>query len=338
MAQDAQATMQALTYRRYGPPQVVSLNTVAKPTPGDHEVLIRIEATTVTSGDMRGRSLKMPPGFGPFGRLAFGVFGPRRPILGTEFSGVVEAVGAGVTRFAPGDAVFAFTGAGFGGHAEYRVVPETGMILAKPDNLSFDEAAALSFGGLTALAFLRDKGAIRPGEKVLIVGASGGVGSAAIQIARHFGAQVTGVCSTGNRDLVASLGADRVIDYTREDYAAEGETYDLILDTTETAGFAKVAGVLAPEGRLVLVQASFAQTLGLGGPAKGSGQKMIAGYAQHRPADLAFLAGLAAMGEYRPFIDRRYRLDEGVAAHAYVDTGRKRGNVVLTMPSAGARR
>ncbi|MFS8067534.1 MAG: NAD(P)-dependent alcohol dehydrogenase, partial [Byssovorax sp.] len=210
--------MKAIVYHRYGQPDVVALAEVPKPTLGDREVLIRIHASTVTTADWRARSLSLPPGFGLMGRLVFGIFGPRKPILGTELAGEVEAVGKAVTRFKAGDQVFAFAGASYGCHAEYRTMAEDGLIARKPANLSFEEAAALSFGGTTALNFLRDKGGIKPGDRVLIVGASGGVGTAAVQIAKHLGAEVTGVCSTANLELVLSIGADRVIDYTSEDF------------------------------------------------------------------------------------------------------------------------
>jgi NADPH:quinone reductase and related Zn-dependent oxidoreductases len=273
----------------------------------------------------------MPPGFGLLGRLVFGVFGPRKPILGTELAGVVEAVGSAVTGFKPGDEVFAFTGASYGGHAEYRTISETGMIALKPPNRSFEEAAALSFGGTTALSFLRDKGGIKRGDKVLIVGASGGIGTAAVQIAKHFGADVTGVCSGANVDLVRSIGADTVIDYNIEDFTESGETYDIILDTTGTTSLPRCEHALKPGGRLLLVMASFGQSLGMERASKASGKKVIAGVAAPRVGDLRFLAKLAEGGEFRPVIDRTYPLENASEAHAHVDTGRKRGNVVLTV-------
>lgn len=328
--------MKAMVYHRYGAPGVVALARVPRPAPGDHEVLIRIHATTVTTADWRARSLTMPPGFGLLGRLVFGLFGPRKPILGTELAGVIESVGKAVTRFQIGEEVFAFPGASYGCHAEYRTMAEDGLIARKPANLSFGEAAALSFGGGTALRFLRDKGGIRRGDRVLIVGASGGVGTAAVQIARHFGATVTGVGSTPNLDVVRSIGADRVIDYTRVDFATEGETHDLILDTTGTTSFARCERALAPGGRLLLVQASFAQSLGLGRPPKSSGKKVIAGVAVPTVDDLRLLGEMAGQGALRPVIDRCYRLESAAEAHAYVDSGRKRGNVVLTVDGAGA--
>jgi NADPH:quinone reductase-like Zn-dependent oxidoreductase len=328
--------MKAIVYTQYGPPSVVSLADVPKPVPRAHEVLIRIHATTVSTGDWRARSLAMPPGFGVAGRLFFGLFGPRKPILGTELSGVVEAVGDAVTRFQVGDAVFAFPGAAYGCHAEYRTMPEDGLIAPKPANLSFEEAAALSFGGTTALAFLRDKGHVQRGEKVLIVGASGAVGSAAVQLAKHFGAHVTGVSSTANVALVRSLGADAVIDYTRDDFATSGETYDVILDTTGTVPLARCEAALKPGGRLLIVHGSFSQALGMERPSKASGKKVIAGVPSPSVEDLRYLAKLAEAGEFKPVLERSYPLEDAAEAHARVDTGRKRGSVVLTLPPSAA--
>jgi len=328
--------MKAIVYNKYGPPDVVALAEVPKPAPKDDEVLVRIHASTVTTGDWRARSLEMPPGFRLLGRLAFGIFGPRKPILGTELAGVVEAVGGAVTRFSPGDEVLAFTGAGFGCHAEYRTIPEDGPIAPKPGNLSFEEAASLSFGGTTALNFLRDKARIKRGDQVLIVGASGCIGTAAVQIARHFGADVTGVCSTANVALVRSIGADQVIDYTKQDFAETGESWDIILDTTGTASYSRCERALKPGGRLLEVLGSLAQTLGMGRLPKASGKQVISGVTAARVEDLRHLAKLAEAGEFRPVIDRNYPLEHAAEAHAYVDTGRKRGSVVLTVARAGA--
>jgi NADPH:quinone reductase-like Zn-dependent oxidoreductase len=328
--------MRAMVYHRYGSPEVLILADLPKPVPKANEVLIRVHATTVTTADWRARSLTLPPGFRLMGRLVFGVFGPRQPILGTELAGVIETVGPAVTRFAAGDEVFAFTGAHYGCHAEYRTVAETGLIALKPPRLSFEEAAALSFGGTAALIFLRDKGRIRLGDQVLIVGASGGIGTAAVQIARHFGAEVTGVCSTANVELVRSLGAERVIDYTKEDFATQGETYDIILDTTGTVSFPRCERSLKPGGRLLLVQASFAQTIGRERPPKSSGKKVIAGVASVKVEHMTYLAALAATGELKPVIDRSYPLARASEAHAYVDTGRKRGSVALTVAQVEA--
>lgn len=303
---------------------------VPKPIPKDTEVLIRILAATVSTGDWRARSLNMPGGFGFLGRLVFGVFGPRQTILGTELAGVVESVGKSVTRFKIGDEVFAFTGAKMGCHAEYRALSQDDLIAHKPASLRFEQAAALCFGGTTALAFLA-KADIKRGDKVLVVGASGSVGSAAVQIANHFGATVTGVCRGINADLVRSLGASHIIEYDREDFTLSGGTYDIIFDTTGTAPLSRVEPLLDSGGRLVAVLSSFAQAFGLERASKSSGKKVIAGVATVRVQDLETLACLAETGKFIPVIDRSYPLDSAAEAHAYVDQGHKRGNVVLTV-------
>src|SRR3954469_23147849 len=281
--------MRAITYHRYGAPDVLAVSDLPKPVPKDDEVLVRIRAATVTTADWRARSLRMPAGFDLLGRLVFGVFGPRKPVLGTEFAGVVEAVGGSVSRFQPGDEVFGFPGSGFSCHAEYRAMPEDGMIARKPANLSFEQAAALSFGGTTALLFLRDKGQVKAGNRVLVVGASGGVGSAAVAIARHLGAEVTAVCSAANADLVRSIGASSIIDYAVDDFAAGTESWDLILDTTGTAPFARCEPVLRPGGRLLVVLASLAQSFER--RSRQHGKQVIAGVAVGTPRDLQYLAG-----------------------------------------------
>jgi NADPH:quinone reductase-like Zn-dependent oxidoreductase len=273
----------------------------------------------------------LPIGFGLIGRLVFGVTGPRQQILGTEFAGVIEAVGDHVTRFHVGDEVIAFTGGAYGGHAEYRAMPEDGTIALKLTNVTFEEAASLSFGSMTALPFLRDKARAQRGERVLVVGASGAVGTAAVQIARYFGAEVTGVTSTRNLDLITAIGAQHVIDYTRIDFAKTGKTWDIIIDTTGTVTYSRCSASLTANGRLVLIQASFSQTLGIGRPSKATGRKVIAGYVPARADDLRYIAQLAATGVLKPVVDRVYRLDQAAEAHAYVDTGRKRGSVVLTL-------
>ncbi len=321
--------MKAMTYRQYGGPDAVRLSEVPIPSPKPNEVLIRILATTVTSADWRARSLRLPAGFGVFGRLVFGITRPRQPILGTELAGIVESIGREVTRFRAGDEVIAFTGGRFGCHAEYRTMAEDGMIALKPANLTFEEAASLSFGALNALPFLRDKARIGRGDRVLVVGASGGVGTAAIQISRHFGASVTAVTSKTNMALVLSIGADRAIDYTEVDFTTTGETWDIIFDTTGTVPFSRCEKSLKPGGRLVAVQGTFMQWLGVGSPSNASGKQVITGVARANPDDLRYIANLSAGGEFKPVIDRIYRLEDAVEAHEYVDTGRKRGSVVL---------
>lgn len=322
--------MKAIVYERYGSPDVLKLKEVEKPTPKDNEVLIKTHATTVTSGDCRVRSLNVPIGFGFISRLFFGILRPRQPILGTELAGEIEVVGKDVRRFKVGDQVFAFSGARMGCYAEYKCMPEDGAIALKPTNLTYEEAAALSFGGTTALDFFR-RGKLQSGERVLVNGASGGVGTAAVQLAKHFGADVTGVCSTANVELVRSLGATHAIDYTKEDFTRPGETYDVIMDTVGTAPFSRSKGSLKEGGRLLLVLAGLPAMLNIPWVSITSSRKIIAGPAAEREDDLRFLAELAEAGEFRPVIDRRYPFEQITEAHRYVDSGRKKGNVIITL-------
>ena len=317
-------------YETYGPPEVLQLKDVEKPTPKDNEVLIRTHATTVTSGDWRARSLDMPIGFGFMARLVFGVSRPRQPILGTELAGKVEAVGKAVNRFKVGDKVFAFSGAGMGCYAEYKCMPEDGPVVLMPENLTYDEAAALSFGGSTMLDFFR-RARLKRGEKVLVNGASGAVGTAAVQLAKYFGADVTGVCSTTNVELVRSLGANCVIDYTKEDFTGNGETYDVIVDTAGTSSFSRSKGSLKEAGRLLLVLGSLSDLLRVPWVSITSNKRIIAGPAAERAEDLQFLAKLAEEGEFKPVIDRHYPFEQITEAHKYVDTGRKKGNVIVML-------
>ncbi len=320
--------MKAFLCPRYGPPEVLKLVELPRPTPGDNEILIRLRATTVNSGDVRLRSMDLPPGFGLIARLVFGLRGPRHPILGTELAGDVEAVGKDVTAFAVGDRVFAFSGAGMGCYAEYRCLPADGPVVAIPAGLTYDQAAALSFGGSTVLDFFR-RARLGSGERLLVVGASGTVGTAAVQIARHLGARVSAVCSAANSDLMRSLGAERVIDYTREDFTRMGETYDVILDTVGSAPFSRSRPLLAPGGRLLLVYS------GLGGMLLApwhsfiSGLQVVAGPAEERIAYMHDLAALAAAGAVLPVIDRTWPFQELIEAHRYVDRGHKKGSVVI---------
>lgn len=327
--------MKAAVYERYGPPDVVEVRDVEKPTINDNQVLIKIRATTVSSGDWRARSLEVPFGFRLISRLVFGVFGPRKMILGTELAGDIETVGKDVRRFKVGDAVFAHPGIGGGCHAEYRAMPEDGAIALKPANLSYEEAASLCFGGTTALDFLKINGNIQPGEKVLVIGASGTVGSAAVQLAKHFGAHATGVCSTANVELVKSIGADNVIDYTKEDFTKSGQTYDIIVVAAGAMPYSRCKDSLKEKGRLLLIVAGLPEMLQIPWAMLTSSKRVFAGPAAERPEDLAVLKELAEAGAFRPVIDRVYPLERIVEAHARVDTGHKKGSVVITLEDSG---
>ncbi len=322
--------MQAVVYEAYGPPGVLQLKEVVKPTPKDHEVLIKIYATTVTAADWRLRSLSAPVGFGLILRLVLGLSKPKQPILGSELAGVIESIGKAVDKFKVGDRVFAFSSMGLGCHAQFKCMAQDAALATMPNNLSFDEAAALSFGGTTALDFFK-RARLAPGDKVLINGASGAVGSAAVQLARHFGANVTAVCSSANARWVQLLGTARVIDYTKEDFARSGETYDVIVDTAGTAPFSRCKNSLKKGGRLLMVLGGLPDMLLIPWVVLTSSKKIIAGPATERAEDLRWLAKLAEAGEFKPIIDRRYPLEQIVAAHRYVDTGRKKGNVVITV-------
>ncbi|MES0491009.1 MAG: NAD(P)-dependent alcohol dehydrogenase [Leptospirales bacterium] len=322
--------MKAVVYEKYGAPEVLHMVEVEKPVPKENEVLIKIYSTTVSAADWRARSLIIPYGFKHISHLVFGVSKPRQPILGMELAGEVESIGKGVTKYKAGDKVFAATGITMGCYAQYKCMPEDGAVALKPDNLSFDEAAALTFGGITALHFFR-KAKLQPGEKVLINGASGAVGTAALQLARHFGADITAICSGPNTELVKSLGANHVIDYTKEDFTKNGETYDVIMDNVGTAPFSRSKNSLTKQGRFLLILGTLLNLLQIPIVSLTSSKKIFGGSASTSVEDLQFLAELAENGEFRPFIDRRYPLEEIVEAHRYVDTGRKRGNVIITV-------
>ena len=323
--------MYAYTYTEYGSPDVLNYVELPTPTPKANEVLIRIIATTVSAGDWRARSLTMPAGLGLVGRLVFGITRPRKPVLGTDLSGVVEAIGADVTTFQPGDAVIGFPGAKFGAHAEYITMPADGKIVLKPENLSFEEAAAIPFGATTAYDFLINKGKLRAGERVLINGASGSVGSACVQIAKHFGAEVTGICSASNADLVRDIGADRVIDYAMQDFTKEGPQYDMVVDTVDTAPWDRARHALVPSGRMLLIAGSTSDMILGWLKARLRGKRLIGGVASESVDVLRKVVDLAAAGDFHPVIDRSFDFSQMIAAHTHVDTGHKKGNVVVTV-------
>ncbi len=305
--------MKAIVYTQYGPPEVLHLAEIIKPAPKDNKVLVKIHATTVTIGDTIMRSLKLPvpPWQRLMARFFLGVRKPKRPILGMELAGEVEAIGKSVTRFKIGDPIIASTlGVNFGGYAEYKCLPQDGMIVIKPANLTDEEAAALPGAAMTALRCLR-KGRIRSGQKVLIYGASGAVGTYAVQITKTFGAEVTGVCSTANLQLVQSLGADRVVDYVQQDFTQDGAIHDVVFDAVGKLSAAHGKKALKPGGIYLNVHRD-----------SGNGENL---------EDLLCVKELAEAGKIKPVIDRCYRLEEIVEAHRYVDQGHKKGNVVVTV-------
>ncbi len=323
--------MKAVVCTGYGPPEVLQLQEVEKPVPADNEILVKVRATTVTAGDVRIRGFSVPILFWlPF-RMQVGLLRPKDPILGVEFAGDVEALGKDVTRFKEGDRVFGTPPwMRFGTYAEYLCVPEDDMVASKPANLTYEEAAAVPFMGLGALYFLRE-GNIQSGDRVLIYGASGSLGTNAVQLAKHFGAEVTGVCSTKNLEMVKSLGADRVIDYTKEDFAASGEIYDVVFEAVGKSSFSACIQSLKEGGVLLTANPGLSDMVRAKWTSMRSSKKVIGGTAHTSPQDLMFLKELVEAGKLRPVIDRRYPLEQIVEAHRYVDTGHKKGNVVITV-------
>jgi NADPH:quinone reductase-like Zn-dependent oxidoreductase len=330
--------MKAVVYTQYGSPDVLQLKEVEKPTPKDHDLLIRIFATPVNFGDILARKFNttsprnftMPALFWLPTRLAFGFSQPRKTILGSEFAGEIEAVGKAVTRFKAGDQVFGYRGASFGAYAEYLCMSENGTVTTKPANMTYEEAATVPYGALTALNLLK-KVTIQRGQKVLINGASGGIGSAAVQLAKHYGAEVTGVCSTPRLELVKSLGADQVIDYTQEDFTQNGETYDLIFDILGKSSFARCKRSLTPNGRYLLASFKMKQLFQMLWTSITSSKKVVCALSLEKREDLVHIKELVEAGSIKTVIDRCYPLEQAAEAHRYVEAGQKTGNVVITV-------
>ncbi len=323
--------MKAIVSTGYGSPDVLQLREVEKPIPGENEVLIRIHATAVTAAHSA-----MREGKPLFGRLFTGLSRPKNLIPGTDFAGEIEAVGKGVSRFKPGDPVFGASDLGGGCYAEYICLPEEEVLAIKPANMSYEEATAVIDGATTALPFLRDMGNIQKGQKVLINGASGGIGTAAVQLAKYFGAEVTGVCSTANMAMVKSLGADQVIDYTEEDFTQNGQRYDIIFDTVGKRSFAQCKDSLTENGVYLSPVLGLSILLPMLRTSLGSGKKAVFAATGLRSSgekseDLLFLKGLIEVGELKAVMDGCYPLEQAAEAQRYVDKGHKKGNVVLAL-------
>lgn len=326
--------MKAIVWTKYGSPDVLRLKEIAKPTPKANEVLIKIHATTVTAGDCEARNLKMPILIRLPMRMYAGLRKPKRiTILGQELAGEIEAIGKDVKHFKTGDQVFGTTGLGFGGYAQYICLPEEsamGVLATKPAKASYEEAAAVPTGGLEALHFIR-KGNIQPREKVLIIGAGGSIGTFAVQLAKYFGAEVTGVDSSGKLNMLRSIGADLVIDYTQEAFTKNGETYDVIFDVPGKSSFSGSMRSLKQNGRYLLANPGMSHAFQGPWASMRSGKKVIFGAASQTTEDLIFLRDLIETGKIKAVIDRSYPLEQIPEAHRYVETGHKKGNVVITV-------
>jgi NADPH:quinone reductase-like Zn-dependent oxidoreductase len=331
--------MKAIVYTEYGPPEVLQPAEVEKPVPKDNEILIRIAATSVSYGDLVARNVKgislrefnMPFPFWVITKVAFGLSKPKISVLGSEFSGEIEAVGKDVRRFKEGDQVFGYMGQSMGAYAEYLCMPEDGVVTTKPVNMTHEEAAAVPSGGMTAWHILRKVG-IQRGQRVLINGASGGIGSHAVQLAKfHFGAEVTGVCSTPRLELVKALGADQVIDYTKEDFTQSGETYDLIFDVLGKSSFSRCRDSLKPNGRYVLASFKMRPLVQMLSTKIRGDKKVLCVLSPQSTEDLIFLRGLIEEGKVRSIVDKCYPLEQAAVAHRYVEEGHKKGHVILTV-------
>lgn len=328
--------MKAIIFKEYGSPDVLHLAEIPMPAPKDNEILIKVHATPVNYGDLTARDFahsqfNMPALLYLPARMSFGWNKPKVNILGSELAGEVEVVGKDVTKFKPGDQVFAYLGMNMGANAEYLCIPETGTVALKPSNLSYEEASTLPYGAVMATSLL-GKANIQHGQKVLINGASGGIGSMAVQLAKHFGAEVTGVCGTPRMEFVKSLGADKVIDYSKEDFTKNGETYDLVFDILGRSSFSQIKRSLKPNGIYLLASFKMKAVLQmLWTSITGSKQKVICAFANETPESLVFIKGLGEAGKIKVVVDRSFPLEQTAEAHRYVENGSKQGNVVITL-------
>ena len=331
--------MKAIVYTEYGPPDVLQLKEVAKPDPKEDEVLIRIYATSVNYGDLVARNFKeisprkfnMPFLFWLLAKISFGIRKPKISILGSEFAGEVESTGKDVKSFKQGDQVFGYLGQSMGAYAEYLSVPEDGVLAIKPANMSSEEAAVVPMGAIMALYLLREKGNIQSGQKVLINGASGSIGSAAVQLAKYYGAEVTGVCSTPRLEFVKSLGADKVIDYTKEDFTQSGETYDLIFDILGKSSFSRCKSSLSQNGHCLYASFKMSQIIQMLWTSMTSSKKVICALAPGSTEDLVSVKELIEAGKIKAAIDRCFPLEQTAEAHRYVETGLKKGHIAITV-------
>jgi len=325
--------VKAILHTRYGPPDLLQLKEVETPTPKNNEVLIAVHATTVSTGDCNIRNFTfVTKSMVPIAKVIFGITKPwKARVLGTELAGEVVRTGNDVTRFKPGDRVVASTGAACGGHAQYACLPETGAVAIKPDSLTWEQAVAIPFGANTALYYLRDLGKIRPGQNLLIIGASGAIGTAGVQLAKHFGARVTGVCSGPNVELVKALGADNVVDYTREDFTESGNTYDLIFDVVGATTFDHCQRSLKPAGIFLQNIMELSDIVRVVWTSITGRKKIKGGVAFGNMANMGLITALAEAGSLRPVIDRSYPLERIAEAFKYVEQGHKKGNVVITV-------
>lgn len=331
--------MKAIVMSEYGPPEVLQLNEVDKPSPKEEEVLIRVRATSVNYGDLIARNFgnispsqfNMPFPLWFFSKIYFGFGKPKISILGSEFSGEVDAVGRNVTTFKPGDQVFGYPGQSMGAYAEYLIMAADGVLAMKPTNMNHEEAAVVPMGSMMALYLLREKGNIQPGQKILIIGASGSIGSAAVQIAKNFGAEVTGVCGTPRLDYVKSLGAEKVIDYTKEDFTLNGETYDLIFDVLGKSSFSRVSNALSEKGRYLLASFKSGDLLQMLWTSISGDKKVICALAPGGIDDLKAVKELFEAGKLKTIVDRSFPLEQTAEAHRYVEDGHKKGQIAITI-------